>query len=35
MTTPTAIPARIEVNPGELAHITGAVIVGSTRVTSA
>ena len=28
MTTPTATPAHIEVNPGELAHITGAIIVG-------
>ena len=28
MTTPTAIPAHIEVTPGQLAHITGAVLVG-------
>lgn len=30
MTTPTAIPAHIEVTPGELAHIAGATIVGDS-----
>ncbi|WP_138846048.1 hypothetical protein [Rhodococcus pyridinivorans] len=30
MTTPTAIPAHIEVTPGELANIAGATIVGDS-----